>query len=207
MDIHRIDWEDFTSLPCLLANPRMPRSEVEAVSQFLLGHSEFRGHLALATSGSSIKSGRKWALLSKAAILKSAEAVNRHLRSTQNDRWLLALPTFHVGGLSLYARAHLTGSEVIPMPMAFSAWDPFCFLETVEKRGVTLISLVPTQLYDVVACRLSAPRSVRALVIGGAALPEALYRGARELGWPVLPSYGMTECASQIATSPTRFCR
>ena len=114
--------------PLPLANPRLPRTEVEAASQFLLGHSEFRGHLALATSGSSIKSGRKWALLSKAAILKSAEAVNFHLRSHCEDRWLLALPTFHVGGLSIYARAHLTGAEVIPMPMVFSASNSFCFL-------------------------------------------------------------------------------
>ena len=28
-----------------------------------------------------------------------------------------------------------------------------------------------------------------------------LYRDARALGWPVLPSYGMTECCSQIATA------
>jgi len=33
-------------------------------------------------------------------------------------------------------------------------------------------------------------------------LPEPLYRAARELGWPVLPSYGLTECCSQVATAP-----
>jgi O-succinylbenzoic acid--CoA ligase len=39
-----------------------------------------------------------------------------------------------------------------------------------------------------------------AIVVGGGKLGEASGRAARDLGWPVLASYGMTEAASQIAT-------
>jgi O-succinylbenzoic acid--CoA ligase len=42
---------------------------------------------------------------------------------------------------------------------------------------------------------------MRAVVIGGGALSDELYRAGRELGWPLLPSYGLTECASQAATA------
>jgi O-succinylbenzoic acid--CoA ligase len=38
-------------------------------------------------------------------------------------------------------------------------------------------------------------------VVGGGAFEVELYNKARELGWPVLPSYGMSETASQIATA------
>jgi O-succinylbenzoic acid--CoA ligase len=39
------------------------------------------------------------------------------------------------------------------------------------------------------------------VVVGGGALDPALYLKARQLGWPLLPSYGLTECASQVATA------
>ena len=39
------------------------------------------------------------------------------------------------------------------------------------------------------------------MVVGGGVLTEALYKEARQLNWPLLPSYGMTETASQIATA------
>jgi O-succinylbenzoic acid--CoA ligase len=38
------------------------------------------------------------------------------------------------------------------------------------------------------------------MVVGGGILSEVTGRAARELGWPVLASYGMTEAGSQIAT-------
>ena len=36
---------------------------------------------------------------------------------------------------------------------------------------------------------------------GGGALDPSLYKQARDLGWPLLPSYGLTECGSQVATA------
>lgn len=81
------------------------------------------------------------------------------------------------------------------------AWDARQFTETVAAENVTLSALVPTQVRDLVAQRHGAPKSIRAIVIGGGAFADDLYQGATELGWPVLPSYGMTETCSQIATA------
>jgi O-succinylbenzoic acid--CoA ligase len=99
---------------------------------------------------------------------------------------------FHVGGLGIYARAYLSGAEVISM-----AWDPATFAE----QPMTLSALVPAQVRDLVKAGLTPPKSLRAIVIGGGATSEELYRDAIAAGWPVLPSYGMTECCSQIATA------
>ena len=61
--------------------------------------------------------------------------------------------------------------------------------------------MVPTQLYDLVIHRMKSPDSLRAVIVGGGAITESLYSQARSLGWPVLPSYGMTESSSQVATA------
>jgi O-succinylbenzoic acid--CoA ligase len=47
----------------------------------------------------------------------------------------------------------------------------------------------------------TCPQALRAIVVGGGGLKSNLYHKARELGYPVLPSYGLTECASQVATA------
>lgn len=60
---------------------------------------------------------------------------------------------------------------------------------------------MPTQVYDLVSAGYRCPESLRAIVVGGGVLEKDLFVKARELGWPVLPSYGMTETASQIATA------
>jgi O-succinylbenzoic acid--CoA ligase len=65
---------------------------------------------------------------------------------------------------------------------------------------VTHTSLVPTQVHDLVKAGLQAPQSLRAIVVGGGHLDAITGQAARDFGWPVLASYGMTEAASQIAT-------
>jgi O-succinylbenzoic acid--CoA ligase len=45
-----------------------------------------------------------------------------------------------------------------------------------------------------------APESLLVVVVGGGHLDVSTGQAARDLGWPVLASYGMTEAASQIAT-------
>ena len=173
-----IDWEADESH--LLLNPRMPAEDRERLESFAIG---LPGHVWLSTSGTT--GALKLTALSKRALLASAAAVNRHLKSDANDVWLCVLPTFHVGGLGIHARAFLSGARVVT-----GGWD-----------GVTLASLVPAQVSDLVRDSVVPPRSLRAVVVGGGALAEDLDRRGRELGWPLLPSYGMTECCSQVATA------
>jgi O-succinylbenzoic acid--CoA ligase len=56
-------------------------------------------------------------------------------------------------------------------------------------------------VHDLVAAGFHSPPSLRAIVVGGARLEPALHAAARALGWPCLPSYGLTETCSQVATA------
>lgn len=173
-----IDWLSDESH--ILLNPRMPADERARLESLVIA---LPGHIWLATSGTT--GALKLTGLSKQAMLASAAAVNRRLQSNGDDVWLGALPTFHVGGLGIHARAFLSGARVVP------DWTD----------DVTLASLVPAQVSDLVSTQTKPPRLLRAVVVGGGALSEELYSAGRELGWPLLPSYGMTETCSQVATA------
>lgn len=179
----------------VLLNPRLPAPERERLERLVRESPPLRGHFWMATSGTSGE--LKMVALSKKAMLASAEAVNHHLEVRSDDRWCNPLPEFHVGGLGIYARAFLSDTTVV----ALKRWDAREFSALCGQERVSLSSLVPAQVSDLVGGGHHAPRTLRAAVVGGGALNEALFRQARRLGWPVLPSYGMTECGSQIATA------
>lgn len=146
----------------------------------------------------------KWVGLAREGMLASAAAVNEHLESTERDRWLIALPLHHVGGFSILARCHRSRAV---WTFLEGKWDAVRFAEQCTVEKVTLVSLVPTQVYDLVQARLTAPESLRAIVVGGGGMNREVAVRALELGWPVLQSFGMTETASQIATEPLEHLR
>ncbi|HBJ84355.1 MAG TPA: hypothetical protein DDZ88_10900 [Verrucomicrobiales bacterium] len=150
------------------------------------------------TSGSEGR--RKWVGLTKESLLISAKAVNTHFDITERDHWLLALPVHHVGGFGVLTRAFVSGSALTQMN---GKWDAAVFARTCEEAGATLASLVPTQVFDLVAAKLNAPKSMRVVLVGGGAMSAALEQAALQLGWPVRRTYGMTETASQVATQTT----
>ncbi len=69
---------------------------------------------------------------------------------------------------------------------------------------MTLASLVPTMLARVLDAHPDwrAPTHLRAILVGGAEAPPALLRRAAQRGFPVLPSYGLTESCAQIVAAP-----
>jgi o-succinylbenzoate---CoA ligase len=149
------------------------------------------------TSGS--EGAPKWVALPKLALLISAQAVNDHFDVIEADRWLIALPLHHVGGFSILARAHLSGSSFV---QDTTRWQPQTFVVLCHHEEISLVSLVPTQVHDLVRDQITCPPSLRAAIIGGGALLPELAERAAALGWPIYQSYGMTEAASQIATQP-----
>lgn len=181
-----IDWQSSDSH--LLLNPRQKNQP--ALNE--LPH--ISGHLWVSTSGTR---ALKYVALSKEAFLHSAEAVNKHLKSSPDDRWIHVLPNFHVGGLSIDARAFLSHATIYKL----EKWDPLSFVKAINFNKGTLSSVVPTQVFDLVVNKISAPPSIRALIVGGGQLSNELREAARKLGWPLMLTYGMTECCSQIATS------
>ncbi|WII70688.1 AMP-binding protein [Bdellovibrio sp. 22V] len=189
----------------ILLNPRWPREDYESLWQLAKSQQEERnlqGHVWIATSGSTAdsKSSIKLVALSKEALVQSAQSVNFHLQSHAGDVWTQVLPHFHVGGLGIAVRASLSGAKVVPA-LKEERWNAEHFYKTLIAEKCTLSALVPTQVYDLVVHGFKAPATMRAIVVGGGAFEPELYKKARSLGWPVLPSYGMTETASQIATA------
>lgn len=188
----------FASSKCaVLLNPRLPQQTQQHVQE-ALKHLSFDNHIIIASSGTTSKLNElKLIALSKEAVVASAKAVNGYLEASCDDVWLNSLPEFHVGGLGILARAYLSKSKVIPL----EKWDVDLFLHTILTHRVTLTSLVPTQLYDLVMRGISAPKSLRRVIIGGGALNTPLYEKAKQLNWPLNVTYGLSENASQVAAS------
>lgn len=193
-----IDWNSSASEVFL--NPRMPSTQKKFLLSLLQTSSQFTSHVWLATSGSTKDSEEMIKLvgLSKNALLTSAQSVNQHLDSQSKDIWANPLPIFHVGGLSIWARSFLSHSKCYAFE---EKWNPELFVQFVSSVKATLTSLVPTQVYDLVLQKMKAPENLRAIIVGGGAISKELCNQAKNLGWKLLPSYGLTECSSQVATA------
>lgn len=175
----------------LLTSPEFWNDATSPVSDI----PELAGHVLFETSGSS--GTPKWVAISKQALLVSAAAVNQHLCVTPASCWGLVLPLHHVGGFGVAARAYKAGCG---FQVSGQRWEPNSFRNWLEAGGITHTSLVPTQVHDLVKANLTAPATLQAIVVGGGQLEPTTGQAARDLGWPVLASYGMTEASSQIAT-------
>lgn len=189
-----IDWEGHESYVVLPPGRSLAWSRGASIR--FPDETSFPAHLWLMNSGTT--GDVRFVALSKGALLSSAKAVNTHLEVVHSDIWLCALPHFHVGGLSIYARSYLSASRVESLP---GKWDAHRFVQQAESAQATLTSLVPTQVFDLVQAGLRPPPSLRAVLVGGDRLSVQLYDDGRALGWPILPTYGMSEASSQIATA------
>ena len=150
------------------------------------------------TSGSR---GRpKAALLSRRAFLASARASAANLGWMEDDRWLLALPLAHVGGLSVLVRSLIARRCVVLAPPG--PFDPSASVRTIDEHRVTLVSLVPAMLEAMLAVQpeWTPSPALRAILLGGAAAHATLLARAAALDLPVLTTYGLTEACSQVTT-------
>lgn len=190
-----IDWYNETSQVFL--NPLLPDSSKDRLTEAVAPYNDLKNHIWLASSGT--ENYPKMIALSKKAMLTSAEAVNLHLQATKEQSWLNVLPLFHTGGLGIHARAFLSGASVFDF--SEKKWDPKRYVDQLAELNIAFSSLTPTQIYDIVSLNLSAPKNLKAIIVGGGVLQETLHEKAFSLGWPLLKSYGMTEVCSQIATS------
>lgn len=141
----------------------------------------------LLTSGSS--SRPKICVHSIENYFESAYSSNLSLPFIQKDCWLVSLPLFHVGGLSLLFRALLAKASLLISTERLE--------EALEKYSPTHISLVSTQLMRL----LKTPtllKKLKAILLGGGPISDSLLEKASSL--PIYSTYGLTEMTSQVAT-------
>ena len=154
--------------------------------------------LLVATSGSS---GRpKAVMLQAGALAAAAQASHAVTPLHPGDRWLACLPLFHIGGYSILVRCQLAGA----VPILHHGFDAERVWHSLSHEAVTHLSLVPTMLSRLIDLHsVPPPQSLRHVLVGGAALTSDLAARADDLGWPIQPTYGMSEMASQVATLPS----
>jgi o-succinylbenzoate---CoA ligase len=120
----------------------------------------------------------------QASALGSAVA----LGLDRDERWLCPLPLSHVGGLMVLLRSAIYATTAV--------------LDGVDRlNDVTIASLVPTMLARALDAGHEPGRHLRAVVLGGAGADRALLARARDAGWPVAPTYGLTQACSQVTVA------
>jgi O-succinylbenzoic acid--CoA ligase len=155
--------------------------------------------LWMATSGTTSAQAHptRWIAHTRESLFSSAKAVCEWLDVRPTDRWGRVLPRTHMGGLSLDVRSAISKCEVLEGPVSWSATE---FSNWAASYGITLVSMVPTQIFDLCQANLKPPPSLRAVIVGAARLDAQIMTRARELGWPILTTYGLTETASMICS-------
>lgn len=111
--------------------------------------------------------------------------------------WLLALGMGHVAGLGVVWRA-IAGR--VPVRIV-AAEDPAAQLEALgADPAPSHVSLVPVQLARLLdlARDAPAPPTLRAVLLGGGFVPAPLVERAVRAGWPVMPTYGLSEAGSGV---------
>jgi O-succinylbenzoic acid--CoA ligase len=120
--------------------------------------------------------------LTQENILANALGSAAALGLDPDERWLCPLPLSHVGGLMVLLRSAIFATTAV--------------IGSADTPGVTLASMVPTML----ARLLDRPPGarLRAVLLGGAPADRSLLTRARDAGWPVAPTYGLTEASSSV---------
>lgn len=184
---------DTIDLPSLTFEALLAPSESSALATDM---SEDRPAVIVTTSGSTGQS--KGVLLNFASLWYSAVGSNQNIAFGENDRWLLSLPLYHVGGLGILFRA-IAGKGVVVIPDNNES-----LAESIEKYAITHLSLVSTQLARLLEKiekdQIRLPR-LKAILLGGSAIDENLIRSSIAFDLPIHTSYGLTEMGSQVTTA------
>ncbi|WP_404444794.1 o-succinylbenzoate--CoA ligase [Sutcliffiella horikoshii] len=116
----------------------------------------------------------------------------------EEDCWLLAVPIFHISGLSILMRSVIYGMRVI----IHSRFEAERVHQDLMTRQVTIVSVVTTMLSGLLE-QLGTncyPQAFRCMLVGGGPVPKSVLEECMRKSIPVYQTYGMTETCSQIVT-------
>ncbi|MBM7570906.1 o-succinylbenzoate--CoA ligase [Aquibacillus albus] len=128
----------------------------------------------------------------------SAVSSALNLGLNEKDKWLAALPLFHVGGLSILMKSVIYGMPVYLL----DKFDVEQVHDAIMNKQVTSASVVAVMLERLME-RLDGshyPETFRCMLLGGGPAPKPLLEKAKAARIPVYQTYGMTETSSQIVT-------
>ena len=175
--------------------PRLELPGTRATAPALRINARCDAQFLLFTSGTS---GRPKAVqLTAANLLAGAQASAQRLGVMPDDCWLLCMPLYHVGGLAAALRSCIYGTAVELQ----AGFDADLVASAIASGQITIVSLVPTMLQRLLAAGAETVPNLRCVLLGGAAAPKELVLRALGRGWPVFPTYGMTETAAQAVTA------
>ncbi|MDO9071721.1 MAG: AMP-binding protein [Rubrivivax sp.] len=188
-------------VPALLLHPKLTAAEQAAERAAVERAAAVLPADAAALLYTSGTTGRaRGAVLTRSALLASAQASAANLGWQDDDCWLLAMPVARVGGLSIVTRC-LAARRAVALAPAF---DAGLLPQWIERWRVTQLSLVPTMLAMVLDANpdWTPPTFLRVALIGGAAATPGLLARAAARRLPIVITYGCTETCSQVVATP-----
>jgi acyl-CoA synthetase (AMP-forming)/AMP-acid ligase II len=163
------------------------------------------GDVALVLHTSGTTSRPKIVPLSHANIAASARHIGETLRLTPADRCLNIMPLFHIHGLIAAVLSSLAAGGSVVCTPGFNALKVFGWMDEAEPSWYTA---VPT-MHQAIAARAGrnsdsvARAKLRFVRSSSSSLPPQVMAELEGVfGCPVIESYGMTEAAHQMASSP-----
>lgn len=140
----------------------------------------------------------KGAMLTVSNFWWSAIGSALNLGTQVDDRWLAALPLFHVGGLSIVMRAAIYGITAV----VHDGFDADAVNRAIEHDRVTMVSVVAVTLQRMLDAwgERAYPAWLRCVLLGGGPAPRPLLERCARFDIPVVQTYGLTETTSQLAT-------
>jgi acyl-CoA synthetase (AMP-forming)/AMP-acid ligase II/acyl carrier protein len=193
----------------LLFNPEaaagifdLPNNELLLTADF---HFPQSNDIALILYTSGTTSRPKMVPLTHANLIASAGNIAATLRLSEADRCLNVMPLFHIHGLVGALLSSLAAGGSVVCTAGFEIQQ---FLPWLKAFRPTWFTAVPTIHHAVLSRAQADPaalisHSLRFIRSSSAALPARVMEGLEEsCQVPVIESYGMTEAAHQMASSP-----
>ena len=140
----------------------------------------------------------KGVTIAHATLLFNMRTAGQHIvGANHNDRSLMVMPMFHVGGLCFYLLAgYLHGITTILRPQ----FDLNKVVEAMKSEHITNVHMVPTMIADLITHphAKGAARSLKRIMYAGSSMPITLLERAMSIftECEFVQAYGSTEAGS-----------
>ncbi len=150
-------------------------------------------HIIFETSGTLKK---KRVFIAKDAFLRACSYSIKEFGISKDDVYGYCLPHNYIAKALIYGRGIISGCQIKGFE---ESWNPISFYDFLKQNSVTLLSLVPTQLFDIFQLELRPVKSLRLVFVSGGRVSSNLLAKAKNLRWPIVVTFGATETCGMFA--------